>query len=389
MIINSLLQTDQYKINMLRVYLYHFSNVTGKFIFKCRNQDIIFTEAMLKIINDEIDHLCTLRFTEDEIQFIMNMNYHKDAIGFGEFLRMFKLNRNYIKCWLDSSKQLHIEADGPIFAITMFEIYILSIVNETYFKEKYKSNYEELINEGKLRLQKSLNTFIANPFPLTEFGTRRRFSCEWQDYVISVLVERIPRYLSGTSNIFYAKKYGLVSSGTFAHEFCTMPMGLKDTRLSESQRYAWKTWMEEYNGNLGICLQDTLGWDKFEKDFDRFYANLFTGVRFDSGDNFECGERMLKLYEKYGIDPKTKTLMWSDSLNFEKAIEINNYFKDKTKTAFGIGTFITNNMGVEPLNIIMKLQEVDGHPVAKLSNVESKTMCQDDDFVSYLRKAIL
>jgi nicotinate phosphoribosyltransferase len=147
-------------------------------------------------------------------------------------------------------------------------------------------------------------------------------------------------------------------------------------------------WYDEYRGDNGTALTDTITTDLFLKDFDRSMVNNYTGVRHDSGDPYEWGEKIIKHYAKYGVDSRTKTLLFSDSLNFDKAQKLHDYFKDRAKVSFGIGTFVSNDTGVEPLNIVIKLQHVNGKPVAKLSDAPGKTMSDDDEYLEYLENAV-
>jgi nicotinate phosphoribosyltransferase len=310
-------------------------------------------------------------------------------------LRLFQLNRSYLHCSLNDDGTLNLYAEGPIWAISPFEIYCLSIVNEVYFFHKYRDTYLDLCKTLSERTDAKIRkwmcaggSILMDPFTLNEFGTRRRFMRDAQGIIIDRLAVAGEKYFFGTSNPMWAMKKGLRPIGTFAHEFVCYCQALNDCTLSNSQRYAWNVWQREYHAALGICLTDTLGQEKFEKDFDPYWANLFTGCRHDSGDPIEWGDRLLDIYRSFNIDPRSKTLMFSDSLDFDKAQKIQDHFYDKCKISFGIGTYLTNDTGVEPLNIVMKLQEANGKPVAKLSNVSGKTMCGDDKYVEYLKWAI-
>lgn len=383
-IITSLLDTDWYKITMNRIFFYRFSDVVGEYAFICRTPNVIFNREMVNAIQYQINMLCELQFTADEIRFIKSIPYMKDAVGYLEFLKLFKLNKEFISVsWSMNSCGLEIRAKGPLWAVSPFEIYILAIVNEIYF-----SYYKDLKTSSVERLKAKLKDFNDDPFPIMEFGTRRRLSFDNQKFVLETLIKFIPQYFMGTSNIWFSKKFDLKPQGTFAHEYACMPQGLNDCSLKNSQRYAWDQWCREYRGDIGCCLTDTLGQAKFEKDFDRYWANMFTSLRHDSGDPIAWGNRAVKIYNDFGIDPMTKTLVFSDSLNFETAREIHKHFKGIIRTVFGIGTFLTNDTGVSPLNIVMKLISVNNRPVAKLSNVAEKTVCEDPEFVERLKKEI-
>ena len=290
--------------------------------------------------------------------------------------------------------ELHIEINGPIFNVMMFEIYLLAIVNEVYFRMKY--NYLDLIDSARENLYHKLAGFETcdengQPDPLytfnfAEFGTRRRLSREWQDYVMAELIKT--NHCVGTSNVYLAMKYGVKAIGTYAHEYVQMFQGVSGIQLAYTNKAALEEWFEEYQGDLGTALTDTLGTDLFLRDFNKLQSMCYTGVRHDSGDPYEWGEKMIDHYYKMGIDPTTKTLLFSDSLDFEKAQAIHDHFDGRINVSFGIGTYLTNDTNVDPLNIVIKLQYVNGHPVAKLSDDWGKAMCQDDTYLDYLKNAV-
>jgi nicotinate phosphoribosyltransferase len=387
-IVTSLLQTDLYKFNMMRVYFYRFTNVVAEFVYKMRTDGIVFTEEMTEEVNQQLDHLCTMRLSEDEVKYIGDISYHSDAIGFLEFLRMFRLNRDLISVKHISNNVPEIRAKGPVWSVSPFEIYVLEIVSEVYYRFHYADKWDELMTDFKKRLDAKIEYLLEEPFVLTEFGCRRRICEKTQEIALVAMMERMPRYLFGTSNVAFAKKLGLKPRGTFAHEYVSMMQAI--VRMENSQTFAWSQWQREYarDNALGIALTDTLGQAKFEKDFNGLYANMFTGLRHDSGDPIEWGNKAIQLYEKFGIDPRSKTLFFSDGLNFVKARELNHYFKDKVKVGFGIGTFITADTCVPALNHVMKMVKANGHDVAKLSNVPGKIMCENSKYVETLKWAI-
>ncbi|MDR0485175.1 MAG: nicotinate phosphoribosyltransferase [Elusimicrobiota bacterium] len=386
MIIESLLDCDLYKITMLRVYFHRFPNVSARFEFKCRTPDIVFTKEMIAEISDEIDNLCSLRFKEDELKWIYDLYYMRErSAGFIEFLRMYKLNRDYIRI---EENPFRIYAQGPIFQSSMFEIFVLAIVNEVYYKHSGFSD-GTVLKDGLERLDKKIELLKKHPILFADFGTRRRFSKLWQERVMEKLNSQLPRSVfGGSSNMFFAKKYKMPAIGTFAHEFVQLGQALDSVTLASSQKNQFQVWADEYRASLGTCLSDCLGFDYFLKDFDKYFANLFDGVRQDSGDPYECGRKLIEHYKKCKIDPLTKTLCFSDSLNIESAIKLNEYFKDKIKVSFGIGTNITNDVGLPQLNIVFKMTEANKKPVAKLSDTPEKMMCGDLSYVRYLRETI-
>lgn len=383
-IINSLLQSDLYKWNMMQVMQHKHTDLWGTYIFKCRNRDVKFTYAMLDEINEQIDHLCTLTYTKEELDYLRTIRFLKK--DFIEFLRLYRPLRDYVKTDLKENGELSIEVTGPLFMVSPFEIYLLEIVNEVYFRMKY--DYQKLWDSAIIKCSHKIEKFIHGDynFNFAEFGCRRRLSGEWQEYVLKQMLAT--GHCVGTSNLYLAMKYNIKPIGTYAHEYVQMYQGIESIPVALSNKFALKEWFEEYNGDNGTALTDTLTTDCFLLDFDKVQANMYSGVRHDSGDPFTWGDKIIAHYEKLGIDPKTKTLLFSNSLDFDKAQKIYNHFKGRIKVSFGIGTFITNDTCEEPLNIVIKLQYVNGRPVAKLSDDEGKSMCQDEEYLTYLRSAV-
>lgn len=383
-IIVSLLDTDLYKFNMNMVMFHKHTNLNGTYLFKCRNKGVVFTDEMVSEINAQIDHLCTLRFTDEELDYLNSLRFIKS--DYVEFLRLWYPIRKYVTCHGNPDGTLYIEVTGPLFSVMQFEIYLLEIVNEVYFRMKY--DYLQLVDSAREKLYRKINAFKMEEydFKFAEFGCRRRLSREWQDYVVGELLHT--GHCVGTSNVYLAMKYGCKPIGTYAHEYVQMYQGVPGVTLAYTNKMAMEEWFEEFQGDNGTALTDTLGTDLFLMDFNKLQATCYTGVRHDSGDPIEWGEKLIAHYEKLGIDPKTKTLLFSDSLNFAKAQEIYNHFHSRINVSFGIGTFLSNDTCVDPLNIVIKLQYVNGHPVAKLSDNPGKAMCQKDDYLDYLKNAV-
>lgn len=383
-IIVSLLDTDLYKFNMNMVMFHKHTDLNGTYIFKCRNEGISFTPEMVNEINAQIDHLCTLKFTNEELEYLSSIPFIKS--DYVEFLRLWHPIRQYVTCHGYSDGTLHLEVNGPLFSAMQFEIYLLEIVNEVYFRMKY--DYLSLVASARERLYRKIQAFRVEEydFKFAEFGCRRRLSREWQDYAVGELLKT--GYCVGTSNVYLAMKYGCKPIGTYAHEYVQMYQGIPGVTLAYTNKMAMDEWFEEFQGDNGTALTDTLGTDLFLMDFNKLQANCYTGVRHDSGDPIEWGEKMIAHYEKLGIDPKTKTLLFSDNLNFDRAQKIYNHFNSRINVSFGIGTYLSNDTHVNPLNIVIKLQYVNGHPVAKISDNPGKAMCQSNEYLDYLKNAV-
>ena len=384
-IIVSLLDTDFYKFNMNQVIFHKLTHANGEYYFKCRNSDVTFSDEMVEEINAQIDHLCTLSFKKKELDYLRSIRFIKN--DYVEFLRLWHPIRDYVDCHKNEDGELVCIIKGPCFSAMQFEIYLLEIINEVYFRMKY--NYDELVESAKERLEEKIEKMNNGTytFSFAEFGCRRRLSREWQDYVVSQFVTRT-KNCKGTSNVYLAMKYGVTPIGTFAHEFVQMYQGFPSIPLAYTNHHALKDWLDEYQGDNGIALTDTLTTDLFLLDFDLLHASSYKGVRHDSGNPFEWGEKIIAHYQKLGFDPKTKSLLFSDSLDFDKAQRLYEYFKDRIKVTFGIGTFVSNDTKERPLNIVIKLQRINGRPVAKLSDVKGKTMCIDENYLNYLTRAV-
>ena len=384
-IVTSLLDTDLYKFNMDQVIFHKHTDLCGQYYFKCRNENIVFTERMVDEIKAQVDHLCSLSFTKDELDYLRSIRFIKN--DYVEFLRLWHPIRDYVSINRSENGELSVVVDGPLFSAMQFEIYLLEIINEVYFRMAY--NYDELIEAAKEKLDKKIAAFNDGTynFRFAEFGCRRRLSREWEDVVVKRLATETKNCV-GTSNVYLAKKHNLTPIGTYAHEYVQMYQGIDEIPLSYTNHYAMQDWYDEYKGDNGTALTDTLTTELFLLDFNRSMVNNYTGVRHDSGDPFEWGEMMISHYKKYGADPKSKLLLFSDSLDFDRAEKLFNHFKDRVKVSFGIGTFCSNDTSVEPLNIVIKLQYVNGQPVAKISDSPGKSMCQDEDYLKYLKNSV-
>lgn len=384
-IITSLLDTDLYKFNMDQVIFHKHTDLVGKYIFKCRNENIKFTKEMLEEINEQIDHLCTLSFSKEELDYLRSIRFIKE--DYIQFLRLYRPIRDYVTTSLKDNGELSLIIEGPLFSAMQFEIYLLEIINEVYFAFEY--DYEELVKSARKKLDQKIKDFNKGKytFKFAEFGSRRRLSKQWQDEVVRRFKEETSNQV-GTSNVYLAMKYKLLPIGTYAHEYVQMYQGIDKIPLAFTNYYAMKDWYDEYRGDNGTALTDTITTDLFLLDFDRSMVNNYSGVRHDSGDPFSWGEKIINHYKKFDIYYKNKTLLFSDSLNFDKAQKIYDYFKDQINVAFGIGTYVSNDTEVEPLNIVIKLQYVNGRPVAKLSDGLGKEMCEDPEFLDYLKASV-
>ena len=385
--IRSLLDTDLYKFTMWQAMLHRQPQATAEYRFVCRASSDYPLADLWGDVNEQLDHLCSLGFTEDELAYVGGLRYIKP--DFVDFLRIFRFQRRFIEASIEGDA-LHIVASGRQVHVMGFEIFVLALVSELYFR---RIDTTAALAEGRARLAAKIALLRefgreparAHPFEFFDFGVRRRFSGAWQDEVVRTLQQEVPQFFKGTSNVHLARTLGLVAIGTMAHEYLQSYQAL-DVRLRNFQKAALEDWVQEYRGDLGTALTDVVGMDAFLADFDLYFAKLFDGLRHDSGDPVVWGEKALAHYATLRIDPHTKRLVFSDGLNLPAAFRIYRHFADRTQLGFGIVTNLTNDMGIQPLNIVMKLVRCNGQPVAKLSDSPGKTICDDETFLAYLRQ---
>ena len=402
MIITSLLDTDLYKFTMMQVVLHQFPGAQVEYKFKCRNGGVdesgtanVNLAQYASEIREEIRGLCSLQFQEAELAYLQTLRFIKS--DFVDFLGLFRLNEKYITVTPLASGELDIVIQGPWLHTILFEIPVLAIVNEVYFR---RTQSAPDLQEGRRRLDLKIGQLRASglaDLKIADYGTRRRFSKAWHDEVLRVLSSRlgtaqspgnlkgVAGQLAGTSNVLFAMKLGLTPLGTMAHEYLQAAQAL-GPRLRDSQVFGFESWAREYRGDLGIALSDVYGMNAFLRDFDMYFCKLFDGARHDSGDPFQWGERMIDHYVKNRVDPRTKILIFSDGLTVPRTIALYQQFRGRAQLAFGIGTNLTNDLGYEPLQIVIKMVRCNGQPVAKLSDTPSKNMCDDEKYLAYLRQ---
>ena len=384
MIIRSLLDTDLYKFTMMQVVLHHFPAAQVEYRFKCRSAGVDLTPYVAEI-RDEIRGLCSLRFAPDELTYLRGWRFFKS--DFVDLLGLFQLDERFIRVEPieGAPGEIDITIRGPWLHTIMFEVPVLSIVSEVYDRNVHP---HPDLDEGRRRLREKIDRMnaVADPeFRIADYGTRRRFSRTWHDEVLRTLASGLGPKFVGTSNVRFAMEIGLTPLGTMAHEYLQACQAV-GPRLRDSQVFAFNMWAREYRGDLGIALSDVCGMEAFLRDFDLFFCKLFDGVRHDSGDPFEWGEKLIAHYQKMRIDPGSKTMVFSDSLNVPLALRLFERFRGRMHTAFGIGTNLTNDIGFEPLSIVIKMTRCNGQPVAKISDEPSKTMDYDPAYVAYLRE---
>ncbi len=393
-IITSLLESDLYKFSMGQAIYHQFPGYQTTWTFRCRNLDVTFTHEMVEEIRRQIRAYCSLTFTEEELDYLASIRWLKRS--YVDFLRLWHPRYEDFTISESGEQGLSLETSGTWLNTSLYEIPTLAIINEVYFRMTY--DHTELLDSFRERLEEKIARLEDGTWQIgafSEFGLRRRLSAEAQGLAVRRFTEEKKAlaekgsFFVGTSNVLLAKELGVNPVGTMAHEWI-MCIGQGNHRHNPaySNWYALDYWVKEYGILNGTALTDAITTDCFLRDFQLTFSTLFSGVRHDSGDPIEWGEKMIRHYEKLGIDPKTKTLLFSDSLDFERASRIYAHFRDRARVAFGIGTYLANDTSVPALNIVMKTTSCNGQDVAKLSDTEGKGMCKDPRYVDYLKRCI-
>lgn len=380
----SLLDTDLYKFTMMQVTTTK-PNAEVEYQFRCRTDGVDLVSKIDRI-NAEIDHLCELKFQPDEIEYLRSLRFMKSS--FVDMLENFSFKRKYINVKPSILKPGSIDIDikGPWTQTILFEVPVLAIINQVYYEDL---NFEDMVDSAREKLMSKIEKIKGhdNAFNLefSDFGTRRRYNQVWHDEVVKTLKEQLPNQFKGTSNVYLAKKYNLTPIGTMAHEYLQAFQVLGDCHISQFQKKAFEVWAQEYRGDLGIALTDVVNLETFLKDFDLYFCKLFDGVRHDSGDPFVWGDAIIDHYNKNRVDPKTKTLTFSDGLDIQKMLDLHDYFIGRAKPNFGVGTNLTNDVGVKALQVVLKMVRCNGSSVVKISDSKGKIMSDDIDYINYFK----
>jgi len=372
-IIYSILDNDLYKFTMQQAVLELFPDAVVEYRFKNRGTHR-FPPEFLSLLRAEIDKMADLRLTEREFDHLKTIPFFKPA--YLAYLNNYQYDPSEVRLNRDENGDLEIRIVGKWHSTILWEVPLMAIISELFFQKVDTEWDHNLDNAKKKAYDKGLRLADAG-LSFADFGTRRRRSLEVQMKVVEGLRDGAKEKFVGTSNLLLSMLYGLRCIGTMAHEW-SMGMSVLES-LRQANFYALQNWVRVYNADLGIALTDTYGLKAFLTNFNRRLTKLYDGVRHDSGDPFEFTERIMSHYRKYGVDPATKTIVFSDGLNTDSAIEIFKRFENKIKMAFGIGTHFTNDFEGSPaLNMVIKLWSVFYVPVVKLSETPGKVMGDPD-----------
>ncbi len=382
LLINSLLDTDLYKITMLQAFFHapEFRDLSAEWKFACRNRTGFDLAAFIPEIRRQLDHLCTLSFTADELRYLAGLPFISG--DFLHYLGSYRLEAEHVQL-KGRGQNLDLRIRGPLLEVALFEIYLLAIISELHTFVHCGGFSRQ---EGRDRLAAKIDLLRKEGempgFQFIDFGTRRRAAKDWQEEVLATLAREVPNSFVGTSSLYFARTFNLRPVGTMAHEWFQAWQPV--TELADAQQAALEGWVREYKGRLGIALTDCYSMDSFVRDFSASNcAFSYTGLRHDSGCPLTWGEKAIAMFRRLGIDPLTRTLVFSDGLTFPRMIELYRAFQGRAKVLFGIGTNLTNDVGNIPLDIVIKMVAAGGRPVAKISDEPGKSMCED---LAYLRR---
>lgn len=375
-IIQSLLDTDLYKYTMMQCVFHYFKDAKACYQLSCRSNQ---PTAMLKApVSQQLAMMDGLTLNQEELEYLASLPYFKD--DFLAYLASYQLNAESIAVGTEHDA-LTLMIEGPWLDTILFEVPLLATISECYSQTQSAASHGQSILQDKIAYLEGLEA----GFGFTDFGTRRRYSKAWHSEVLQTLQAKAPARLRGTSNLMLAKALKLPAVGTMAHEYLQAAQVLAPS-LAQAQAYALEIWLQEYGDQLAIALTDCITMDAFLKTFDKALATRYHGLRQDSGDPFEWTEKALAHYRRLGINPKEKRFVYSDRLSFEKAYQLYQRYQDQAKIDFGIGTYLTHDVGFKPLDIVIKLYHLNDKPVVKISDSPSKIICDNLDYLAKVKE---
>lgn len=387
MIIKSILDSDLYKLTMQQVALFLFPNLKVKYRFIDRNK-VKFPKGFAKKLNEQILKMSNLRLTSDEKRFLLKKCKFLTP-AYVDFLAGYQYDSLEVKTWQDDEGYLYVDIVGYWYRTILWEVPLMALISELYFKETGQE-VDLYTPELTQRVIDKANKFKQHNAYYADMGTRRRYSLENHINVIKTFKEHANHTFVGTSNVYIAFLLDLKPIGTLAHEFVMAHAAIYGYKMAN--KMSMDSWIKVYNGNLGTMLPDTFTANVFFRTFDTMYARLFDSLRHDSGDPFEFVDKVVAHYKKLKIDPKEKTIIFSDGLNPDLACELKEYCVGKIKSSFGIGTNFTNDVGVKPLNMVIKISHVwvNGEWVSavKLSDNKGKHTAPDTDSIDLCKRIL-
>ena len=347
----SILDNDLYKFSTSNAYFHLYPLAEGTFKFNDRAAEV-YDESFLAALKEEFKKLSQLSLGEEEFEYLVG-NVKYISRNYWEWLRGFRFDADKINAYLDEQGHLQIEVTDYLYKVTLYEVPVLAIVSELRNRVNgMKVNLDVAINI----LDEKLKIANDNALHFSEFGTRRRFSSKLHEHIVARLKEKCPKYCAGTSNVYFAMKFGMTPIGTFPHEWVMFHSGVFGYK--RANYLSLENWIKVYDGALGTALMDTFTTVSFLRTLTMKQAKLLDGFRQDSGDEIEVGEAVIARLKEFGIDPSSKIIVFSNALDFPRYKKVADYFRGRIKVSAGIGTNITCDPGIESYekaNIVMKL----------------------------------
>lgn len=368
MIIKNFIDNDLYKFTTMNAIQKKFPKAEVVYSFINRGKTV-FPDGFAKELRKEVDAMSSLSLTSEAEKFLKKRCYYFDPVFF-DLLKGYKYNPDEVVI-KQQGGELQIDIIGLWYRTVLWEVPLMALISELYFKMT-----NQLADEYTERAKNKAKEFVKLKANISEFGTRRRYSFDVQDKVCEILKDEMGNYLKGSSNMYMAMKYDITPIGTHPHEWFMYHGAHYGYRMAN--QIGMKHWVDVYEGDLGIALTDTYTSDNFFANFSTKYAKLFDGVRWDSGCPIEFTKKTLAHYQQLRINPLSKTIVYSDALDLKKVQEIKKFVDGKIQNVYGIGTYLTNDVGVKPLNMVIKLTKVkpscknNYFPTIKLSDVDGK-----------------
>ena len=394
-IIESLLDADFYKFTMGQVVFHRYRDVPVKYAFINRTKKVCIPDFVdERELRAELDHVRTLRFTKSELHYLRGTNEYQERM-FAEDYLQFLAELQLPEYTLEKADgQYRLKFPGKWSETIYWETLALSIINELYYlyfmRKLSRFERDKVRAEGIKRLAEKMEILKKRPdITFTDFGTRRRFSGEWQGYVVGTLAEELPlTQFRGTSNVYLAAKHSLLPMGTDAHERGMALSGIfhgSDDEIRASHNKVLRDWWDEYGEGLSIALTDTYGTDFFFSDMTQEQARNWKGLRQDSGDPLLWTDKAIAFYQRHRLDAREKMGVYSDGLDINLIIKIADYRPGEIRKTFGWGTNLTNDLGFPTLSLVVKLMESNGYGTVKLSDNLAKALGRPEDIERFKR----
>jgi nicotinate phosphoribosyltransferase len=388
-------ELDFYKTTMSQVAYEKQPDAGVTFQLKNRSHESLFAYIDKDTLQSRLNTIAERGFDDEELVYLGSLSLDDKPLfseTYIDYLRSHELPPITVDV-TDFSVDIQVASTGDWPIVTFWETVTMAEINELYFETLVARNgidITALYDEGDERLSQKIARLHANPgIKIADFGTRRHFSYRWQKYVVERLANELPKQFIGSSNVGLSKQLGTQPVGTFAHEMPMVYAALADKHgetVRPSHNAMLDDWYSRYGSTLSIALTDTFGSDFFFADFGGERAAAWRGIRHDSGDPIAFGEKAISFYQQHGIDPTTKTIVFSDGLTIDDIVTLYNHFEGRIKTVFGWGTSLTNDLGIPALNIVMKATMVDGTPTVKLSDVSGKHTGDDASVERYIHE---